>query len=181
MLSINDINKCSLGIFCYKFNCRSLPDVFDHFLTKVSNIHRHHTRSQCNFRVRASCSIYVDKSVEYRGVLLWNQLRDNVKNLPNFSIFNKANLRDLIAATGLVILLKLDSIVNFSTCMTLKFDGWPWKIIGHLFYTTLNIMHHFKAICELKLELQSRNAQFGSKSANFWPVWPWNLTDDLEK
>ena len=47
---------------------------------------------------------------------------------------NRANLRDLIAATGLVILLKMDSIVDFSARVALKFDGWPWKTIGHLFY-----------------------------------------------
>ena len=51
--------------------------------------------------------------------------------------------------------------------MTLKFDGWPWKMIGHLFYTTSSFVHHFKSIGELKLKLQSRNAQFGSKSAIF--------------
>ena len=38
---------------------------------------------------------------------------------------NMANLRDLIAATGLAILLKLIQIINFSACVTLKFDGWP--------------------------------------------------------
>ena len=64
--------------------------------------------------------------------------------------------------------------------MTLKFDGWPWKTIGHLFYTTSSCVH-FKSICELKLKLQSGNAQFGSKSAIFCPVWPWNLMDDLGK
>ena len=45
ILSIYDINKCSLGMFCYKFHFGLLPDVFDNFLTKVSNVHRHHTRS----------------------------------------------------------------------------------------------------------------------------------------
>ena len=148
---------------------------------------------------------------------------------------NKANLRDLIAATGLVILLKFDpnhrffvpcdlkiwwmtlennrapllyymklcasfqihrwietevtvrkrsirvKIGDFLSCVTLKFDGWPWKTIGHLFYATPSFVHHFKSIGEFKLELQSGNAQFGSKSAIFCPVWPWNLTDDLEK
>ena len=148
---------------------------------------------------------------------------------------NKANLRDLIAATGLVILLKLDwnrrffslcdleigwmtsknyrapllhyikiyasfqihwwnqtgvtirkrsvwvKLGNFFSCVTLKFHGWPWKTIGHLFYATLTFVHHLKAIGEFKLKLQSGNAQFGSKSAIFCPVWPWNLTDDLEK
>ena len=43
--------------------------------------------------------------------------------------------------------------------------GWPWKTIEHLFYTTLSFVHHFKAMGEIKLELQSSNAQFGSKPA----------------
>ena len=148
---------------------------------------------------------------------------------------NKANLRDLIAATGLIILLKFDPNHHFSACVTLKFDGWPqknnkapllyyiklcalfqihrwiqtgvtvrkrstrvkignflscvilkfdgrpWKTIGQLFYTTSSFVHHFEAMGEFKLELQSGNAQLGSKSAIFCPVWPWNLTNDLEK
>ena len=150
-------------------------------------------------------------------------------------LINKANLRDLIAATGLGILLKFDpnnrffspidleiwcmtsknnrapllyyiklcvsfqihrwiqtevtvrkrsirvQIGNFLSLVTLKFDGWPWKTIWHLFYTTSSSVHHFKSIGELKLKLQSGNVQFGSKSAIFCPVWPWNLTYDLAK
>ena len=123
----------------------------------------------------------------------------------------------------------------FLSRVTLKFDGWPWKTIGHLFHATLSLAHHFKAIgnsnwsyspetlnsgqngekkfvpcaleiwwmtlknnrtpllrcfkfvhhfitiSEFKLKLQSGNAQFGSKSAIYCPVWPWNLMDDLEK
>ena len=141
-------------------------------------------------------------------------------------IKNKANLRDLIAVTGLAILLKLDSnrwligpgdleiwwmtsknnkapflycikfyasfqirqwihtvvtvrkcsirvkIGDFLSCMTLKFDGWPWKTIGHLFYTTISFVQHFKAIGIFKLELQSGNAQLASKLVFFVPLWP---------
>ena len=94
---------------------------------------------------------------------------------------NKANLRDLKAATGLVILLKLDSNHRFLAGVTLKFDGWPRKIIRHVFYTTSSFVYHFISISEFKLELQSGNAQFGSNSTIFRAVWPWNLTDDLEK
>ena len=72
-------------------------------------------------------------------------------------------------------------IGNFLSCVTLKFDVWPWKTVGHLFYSTSSFVHHFKAMDEVKLKLQSGNAQFGSKSAIFCPVWPWNLTDDLQK
>ena len=148
---------------------------------------------------------------------------------------NKANLRDLIAATGLVILHKLDlnhrffspcdleiwwmtkknnrapllcyfklfasfhshwwiqtgvkvrkplisvNIDAFLSLVTLKFDGWPSKTIGHLFYATSSFMYHFVAIGEFKLELESGNAQSGSNSTLFRAVWPWNLTDDLQK
>ena len=59
------------------------------FFTKVSKVHRHYTKSQCNVHVGASRIIYVDESVKYRGTLLWNRLRDNVKNPPNFNIFNE--------------------------------------------------------------------------------------------
>ena len=41
--------------------------------------------------------------------------------------------------------------------------------------------HHFIAINEFKLKIQSGNAQFRSKSKIFLVMWPWNLTDDLEK
>ena len=66
----------------------------------------------------------------------------------------------------------------FFSCVTLKFDIWPWKTIGHLFYATSSFVHHFAAIGEYILELQSGS---GSKSTIFFSLWPWNLTDDLEK
>ena len=147
-----------------------------------------------------------------RYLYVWNEVsalrfssRKVVKN-------NKANLMDLIAATGLVILLKPDlnrrffspcdldiwwmtpknnrapllcyfklfasfrshwwiqtgvtvrkrliwvKIDAFFSRVTLKFDGWPSKTIGHLFYVTSSFVQHVVAIDEYKLELQSGNA-----------------------
>ena len=147
---------------------------------------------------------------------------------------NKANLRDLIAATGLVISNWIQISQYFRPCdseiwwmtlknnralllyyvklcasfqihwwiqtgftvqkrsirveigdmlsrVTLKFDGWPWKTIRHLFYATSSFVQHFVAIGEFKLELQSGNAQSGSNSTIFRAVRPWNLMDDLAK
>ena len=59
--------------------------------------------------------------------------------------------------------------------VTLKFDGWPWKTIGHPSFAVSSFVQHFIAIGELKLELQSGNAQFGSNSTIFRAVWPWTL------
>ena len=72
-------------------------------------------------------------------------------------------------------------IGDFVFRVTLKFEGWHWKTIGHLFYVSPSCMHYFIAFSESKLRLQSENAQIGSKLAIFRPVWPWNLTDDFEK
>ena len=72
-------------------------------------------------------------------------------------------------------------IIDFFSRVTLQFDVWLWKIIGHLFYATSSFVHHFVAIGDFKLELQSGNAQFGSNSTIFTAAWPWNLTDDVQK
>ena len=72
-------------------------------------------------------------------------------------------------------------IYDFFSSVTLQFDVWPWKTIGHLSYSNSSFVHHFVAIGEFRLELQSGNAQSGSNSTIFLAVWPWNLTDDLEK
>ena len=85
-------------------------------------------------------------------------------------------------------------IVDFSASVILKFDGGPLKTIGHLFYATKNFVHHFVAICELKLEIRSGNARIGTKfvltssDLDLWPpafAWAsllsnhlWKLHDD---
>ena len=48
--------------------------------------------------------------------------------------------------------------------VTLKFDRWTRKTIGHLFCPISSCVHNFIAIGEFNLELQSGNDQFGSKS-----------------
>ena len=60
----------------------------------------------------------------------------------------------------------------FFSRVTLQYDVWPWKTLGHLFNAASSSVHHFVAIGEFKLELQSRNAQSGSNSTIFRAVWP---------
>ena len=171
----------------------------------------------------------------YLSIRSYNIIKLGVICLTAAHILNKANLRDLIAATGLVILLKLDlnrrffspcdleiwwitpknnrapllcyfklcasfrshwwiqtgvtvrkrliwvKIDAFLSRVTLKFDGWPSKTIRHLFCATWSFVHHFVAIGEFKLELESGNAQSGSNATLFRAVWSWNLTNDLQK
>ena len=83
-----------------------------------------------------------------------------------------------------VTVRKRSNRVKFDDCLptvTLKFQEWPWKTIGHFFYTHPSFVHHFIAICVFRFEFQSGNAQLWSKSTIFCLLWPWNFMDDLGK
>ena len=69
-------------------------------------------------------------------------------------------------------------IGNFLSRVTLKFEGWPWKTIGHVCHPNSSFVHHFKAIDEFKLELQSGNAHSGQNRWCFVPcdLGIWRMT-----
>ena len=64
---------------------------------------------------------YTSINSAYQVIQAFNQMIPNT-NEQRQRNENKANLRDLIAATGLVISNWIQ-IVNFSTHVTMKFDG----------------------------------------------------------
>ena len=66
-------------------------------------------------------------------------------------------------------------ISEFSSRMTHKFDGWVWKTTEHLFSATSTFVHHFIAICEFKLGLQSENGLIW-----LWPLRHWHVTSDFD-
>ena len=81
------------------------------------------------------------------------------------------------------ISVKID---DFFSRVTLQFDVWPWKTTGHLFCAASSFVHHFITIGEFKLELQSWNAEFGSKSTIIFSrvtskvdLWPWKIIGHL--
>ena len=126
------------------------------------------------------------KSSIFQPVWPWNLMYDLENNKAPFLYYIKLCVSSQIhqRIQTEVTLWKRSirvKIGNFLSLVALKFDGWPWKTIGQFFYTTSSFVHHLKCIGEFNLKLQSGNAQFGSKSAIFCPVWPWNLMDDLGK
>ena len=64
---------------------------------------------------------------------------------------------------------------RFWSRVTLKFDGWPWKTIGQLFYATSSFVHDFVAIRKFKLELR---AYWGTICFDLCDLdlWPLTLT-----
>ena len=117
-------------------------------------------------------------------VVAWNR----ISQLKSVSIAeigcnsNKANLKDLIAATGLVILLKLASNRRFfSPCdleiwwMTSKNYRAPLVHYIKLCASYQNPRWNQTGVTVWKRSIQVKIGDF------FCPVWPWNLMDDLAK
>ena len=110
-------------------------------------------------------------------------ITDQPMSQPIAQTSNKANLRNLIAATGLVISNWIQ-IVDFQpTGLTLNFDGWPWKTKGHFFYTMSSFVHNFKSIGEFKrVTVRKRSIEIGNiLSRVTWKFdgWPWKIVGHL--
>ena len=82
--------------------------------------------------------------------------------------------------------LYLIQIVNFSAHVTLKFNWWPWKTIGHLFCAMSSFVHHFKSDRWIRTGLTVWKCSIWVKIGNFlsrvtlkFGEWPWKTTGHL--
>ena len=128
---------------------------------------------ECKLKLQSGNAQFGSKSVIYCPVWPWN-LTDDLEQGKSEG-FESCD-RPIVWKCP--IWVKIGDVLYH---VTLKFDGWPWKTIGHLSFAVSSFAQHFIAIGEFKLELQSGNTQFGSNLTIFRAVWPWNLTDDLEQ
>ena len=80
-----------------------------------------------------------------------------------------------------------DGQTDVRTDWTIQGAAWSQlKTTGHLFYVVSSSVNYFIAIGELKLKVQSGNAQFGSKLTIFlsrvtlkFDGWPWKTIGHL--
>ena len=100
---------------------------------------------------------------------------------PTHFIINKANLRDLIAVTGLVIFLNLNSNRPFF----IRCDLEIWWMTSKNYRAPLL---HYIQLCAsshtprwFQTGATVRKCSIRVKIGDFCPVWPWNLIDDIEK
>ena len=81
MLPIRQIYHLQLIMFVYKFKQGILPDIFNNFFTKTTDIHTYRTRQFHNF-YPPRCKTDISKSlVRYNGCVVWNSLQQDLKNI----------------------------------------------------------------------------------------------------
>ena len=74
-------------------------------------------------------------------------------------------------------------IGNFFVPCDLAIDRWPWETTEHLSYAASSFVHHIilKPLVHSNWSYSPEAPNIGQNRQYFLAVWPWNLTDDLEK
>ena len=70
---------------------------------------------------------------------------------------------------------------RFFSRVTSKFYGWPWKTIGHIFYTTSSFVHELVPLVNSNLSYSPETLNSGQNRRFFLALSPRNFTDDPEK
>ena len=94
---------------------------------------------------------------------------------------NKANLRDLIAATCLVILLKFDTNRRFDSPCDLEMWWMTSRNNRAPLLYDIKLCASFQIHQWIQTGVTVRKCPICVKINDFLAAWPWNLTDDLEK
>lgn len=95
LLKLNDIIRVQLATFAYKAWNGLLPEAFKDFIYSNRLIHNHQTRHCNNAHVLSQRSTLSSFNPRIRAIKTWNNLQDNVKNKPSYSVF-KRNLQTVI-------------------------------------------------------------------------------------
>ena len=118
----------------------------------------------------------------------WQLFFKAIRQILSLHGTNKANLRDLIAETGLVILLKLDSNHWFSSHYDIEIRWMTWKTNRAPLLGYIKLCALFQALLITSEPSVNSNWRYNPETLNsgqnwrfFCPVWHWNLTDDIAK
>ena len=85
-LNFNAIYKQCVLVMMYKFYTRMLPDVFNNMFTRTDTIHNIATRQTGKLHVNF-CKLQI---IRHSGVLLWNNLHDDIRQQVTLSSLNSS-------------------------------------------------------------------------------------------
>ena len=84
------------GVFMYRYFEKLLPESFNAFFTKRSDIHNYHTRNSSNLNHTRNRKVFADKTIRTTGPKLWNSLNDQVKKSLATKLFRNSYKSTLI-------------------------------------------------------------------------------------
>ena len=90
-LKLHDVYKLELAQFMHKLFKNELPNSCNYDFSTIERTHDYETRrpSKSNYFLPRVSESTGQKKVEFRGVKLWNEISENLKNKPFNSFENQ--------------------------------------------------------------------------------------------
>ena len=80
ILNVNDMYSLELGVFMYKYSINDLPNAFNDYFTKRSDIQGYKTRHVNDLNSIKNKKHFSDHSVRMTGPILWNSIDKKIIN-----------------------------------------------------------------------------------------------------
>ena len=96
-LKIGELCKLNIGTFMYKYCNNLLPSTFNLMFTTNADTHNYNTRFASNFKYPNNKLEFGKKSISYRGVEIWNNISDEIKNSENTKGFKGTYKKFLVS------------------------------------------------------------------------------------
>ena len=87
ILKFSDMYSLELGVFMYKYSAKLLPNVYNNYFTKRSDIHDYQTRHTDSYNLTRNKKAFSDNSTRTHGPILWNSLDDKIKTAKSIKQF----------------------------------------------------------------------------------------------
>ena len=97
ILTLNDMFNLELGVFMFKYSSNELPNVFNDFFMKRSDIHSYPTRHANDLNLTNNKKHFPDKAVRSSGPVLWNSLSKSLKSANSSKHFRQMYKNNLIS------------------------------------------------------------------------------------
>ena len=89
MLKVSDKFKFAICCFVYKFHHRLLPDCFNNFFQRSSEVYSRQTRQSSNLHLPLFKKSICKQSIKFVGFKLWNEILNEIKRSKNLTQFKK--------------------------------------------------------------------------------------------
>ena len=96
ILKVSDMHSLDLGVFMYKNSTNDLPQLFSHYFTKRSDVHKYPTRFANNLNLSNNKKSFSDHGVRRKGPLLWNSLTKKIRDSSSVKHFRCQLKRSLL-------------------------------------------------------------------------------------
>ena len=97
IFNVNDMYSLELGVFMYKYSINDLPNAFNDYFTKRSDIHGYKTRHVNDLNLTKNKTHFSDHSVRMTGPILWNSVDKKIINSKTVKQFRNQYKKTLIS------------------------------------------------------------------------------------